>query len=69
MTSLSMSFRNSVDKAPAPSVQKVFEPPRFELPRFETIKFGRNSIKYMGPASHLLEATTPFANDRNSKFV
>ena len=21
----------------------------FELPRFETIKFGRNSIKYMGP--------------------
>ena len=21
----------------------------FELPRFETIKFGRNSLKYMGP--------------------
>ena len=21
----------------------------FELPRFETVRFGRNSIKYMGP--------------------
>ena len=68
MTSFSMSSRNSVDKASA-RCSKVFELPRFELPRFETIKFGRNSIIYMGLASHLVEATTPFANDRNSKFV
>ena len=39
----------------------------FELPRFETVRFGRNSIKYIGPL--LVEVTKTLKNDRNSELV
>ena len=35
------------------NTQKYLRNSDFELPRFETVRFGRNSIKYMGP--HLVE--------------
>ena len=40
----------------------------FELPRFETVRFGRNSLKYMG-TSHLVEVVKTPKNDRNSALV
>ena len=40
----------------------------FELPRFETVRFGRNSIKYYGTSQLVEVAKTP-KNDRNSELV
>ena len=39
----------------------------FELPRFETVRFGRNSIKYIGPL--LVEVAKTLKNDRDSELV
>ena len=47
----------------------------FELPRFETVRFGRNSIKYMGPLSwsklprHLRMIETLNSFKRNTRKV
>ena len=40
----------------------------FELPRFETVRFGRNSIKYYG-TSQLVEVAKIPKNARNSELV
>ena len=40
----------------------------FELPRFETVRFGRNSIKYYGTSQLVEVAKTP-KNDRNFELV
>ena len=40
----------------------------FELPRFETVRFGRNSIKYYGTSQLVEVAKTP-KNDRYSELV
>ena len=40
----------------------------FELPRFETVRFGRNSIKYYGTSQLVEVAKTP-KNARNSELV
>ena len=39
----------------------------FELPIFETVRFGRNSIKYIGPL--LVEVAKTLKDDRNSELV
>ena len=40
----------------------------FELPRFETVRFGRKYNKIYG-TSHLVEVAKTLKNDRNSEVV
>ena len=39
-----------------------------ELPRFETIRVGRNSIKFMGPLMHLVKVAKTLKNDSLNSF-